>query len=187
MSHFTLPAGLRPTAHAFARIILPDDLEQLGIAEEVIDELERSLESFPPHLRYALVLGMTVFDAAGAFYLPGHGRTFTHMAGPAAKGWFDLWWDSSFTPVAQFPRGIKALLALAYYEHPTVRARLQYDPDAWIGKVARRRVEKWADAIRQHEAMVLSPNPLIATTATTAAQASPADAATEGASAPSMP
>ena len=31
LRHFHLPDALRPIAHAFARVLLPDDLEQLGI------------------------------------------------------------------------------------------------------------------------------------------------------------
>jgi len=180
LRHFHLPDALRPIAHAFARVLLPDDLEQLGIAEDVVDEFELSLGSFPPHLRCALVVGMAAFDAAAVLYPPALGRTFTHLDAATAKRWLDLWWTSDFGPVAQFPRGVKALLALAYYEHPIVRTRLAFHPDAWIAKVARRRIERWGDAIAEHERMVLAPRPL-----TSAGDlASPAtDDTTEGASA----
>ena len=155
-----LPPSLRPTAYALARVILPEEMEILGITEDIIDHVELTLDSFPSHYRTALLIGMSVFDASAAFYPPARGRAFRALEPEVAERWFEAWWSCPFEPLSAFPKGIKAVFALAYYDHPMIRERLEYHPDAWIAKVARRRFEKYAQAIEEEERKVTTPSPL---------------------------
>ena len=52
------------------------------------------------------------------------------------------------------------LVLLAYYEQPDVRARLGYQPDAWIADVAQRRTATWHADIAAHAELLRAPAPL---------------------------
>lgn len=155
-----IPDSLKPTVRALARVILPEEMEVLGITEDVVDHVELTLDSFPRHYRAALLTGMGVFDATAMLYPPAKGRPFRMLDKATAEAWFEAWWTSPIEVAQAFPKGIKALFALAYYEHPTIRERLAYHPDQWIAKVAKRRFDKWATADRDFEARNLAPDPL---------------------------
>jgi hypothetical protein len=49
---------------------------------------------------------------------------------------------------------------MAYYEAPEVQAEMGYTPQAWIDKVARRRLELYRDDIDRHQESLVAPDPL---------------------------
>jgi hypothetical protein len=78
-----------------------------------------------------------------------------------ALAYFRSWWDSRIFAFRQFARGIKGVLAFAYYEEPTVKEQMKYHPDAWIAEAARRRLEKYGAEIARHEEIVTKADPLV--------------------------
>ena len=88
------------------------------------------------------------------------GRTFSRLSDDDARAWFVAWWDSPLPVLHQFVKGIRAVVAYAYYEQPAVKRRLEFHPDAFIAEAARRRIASYASEIRRHEAELLEPRGL---------------------------
>ena len=136
---------------AFARLapaICPPDVETLGLVEAVVDHVELTLRSFPAVVRHALAGGAIAIDLTSRLLRQDPAVTFdrfAHLPGPGHA----------------LAKGIKAALGMAYYEHPVVRRRLDYDQESWIAEVAKRRLERFAAEIRRAEAAVTAPNPLL--------------------------
>ncbi len=130
---------------------------EASLAPAVTDQLERSLRSFPGHTRAALVAGLTAFELAAIFR---YGRPFSRLSADDARAWFVSWWDSPVPVFHELVKGIRAILAYAYYEQPAVKRRLEFHPDAWISEVARRRLDSYGAEIQRHEVDILTPQAL---------------------------
>ena len=117
--------------------------------------------TLPPYLRGGLLAGTATFMVGSAARPSTFGRVFHELDRDQARAYFHSWWESRIFALRQFARGIKGVLAFAYYEEPTVKEQLRYRPDQWIAEAARRRLEKYGAEIERHEEIVTSPNPLI--------------------------
>lgn len=160
---FRLPRRTRRTATTVARIVCPDDAETLGLIEPVVDEFERTLASFPGYIRVGLIAGMTSLEL-GAVALPSSlGRTFSRLPREKQEAYFASLWHSPLMPIRQLVKSVKALITLAYFEHPTIKQRLEYHPDRWIAETARQRLASFGAEIARHEATMTAPDPLIPT------------------------
>lgn len=137
-------------------VVCPPEAESLGVVDQVIDESELSMRSMPPVVRAMLRAGMTTYDLAA---VARYGRRASALPADAAHAWFD-WWAHGLPLQRQFAKGIKALLAMSYYELPAVRATLDYTPEQWIEKVKRRRLEQYRDDIAAHERTIFEPDPI---------------------------
>jgi hypothetical protein len=153
LADFHLSPRLRAVAEKLVSAACPDD----SAAPAVADQLERSLRSFPPHVRAALVAGLAALELSAIFR---YGRPFSRLTPARARAWFVAWWDSPISVCHEFTRGIRAILAYAYYEQPAVKRRLEFHPDAWIAEVARRRLATYGAEIERHEADLLRPQTL---------------------------
>jgi hypothetical protein len=161
LANFRTPALLRRTLTALAPIVCTDEVSELGLTGDVLAHAELSLRAFPGYVRLALVVGAAAFEL-GAVLLPSsRGRTFSRLPRARQEAYFRKWWASRFDGFRQLAKGMKALLALAYWEHPTVRNRLAYHPEQWIAEVAARRLRDYAADIRRADEIVLEPDPLI--------------------------
>ena len=154
LADFHLSPRLRATAEKLVSAACPDD----SAAPAVADQLERSLRSFPGHVRAALVAGLTTLELSAIFR---YGRPFSRLTAAQARAWFVAWWDSPISVCHELVRGIRAILAYAYYEQPAVKRRLEFHPDAWIAEVARRRLASYGAEIERHEADLLRPQSLM--------------------------
>jgi hypothetical protein len=130
-----------------------------GIEDEVVDGVARFLGTLPSHVRAGALAGALLFEAAPAARPRNLGRTFSRLDPAAAEAEFARWWEGT-GPQRFVVKTLKMLLAFACYEHPRIKQRLAYDPDGWIGKVARERVERFAREIERHELETLAPDPL---------------------------
>ena len=165
LADFRLPRRVRRTLEALAPVVCPPDLGELGILEPLVDHCELTLRSFSPPVRAGLHAGLVFFELSAAAVPSSRGRTFSRLGPAAAEAHFARFWHSRVGPLHQLARGMKALVAFAYYEHPVVKRRMEYHPERWIAEVARRRLERWGDAIRRHEQAILAPDPLVPTVA----------------------
>ncbi len=158
LADFHLPRRLRPTVAQAARVACPPDAEALGLVDRLVDTVELGLRAYPTGVRTAFVAGLATLEASP---LVRHGRPFSKLAPDEAHAWFRSFWDSRFGPFRQLARTLKMTLALAYYDSPPVKARLEYHPDAWIAAAARRRLEKYGLEIERHERDLVAPDPLV--------------------------
>jgi hypothetical protein len=158
LADFHIPRRLRPAVAQAARACCPSELDELGLADQVVDYVELQLRAFPSGLRAGMVAGIAALEAGAALR---HGRRFSRLPAGEALRWWRSWWDSPIGPCRQLARGLKALIALAFYDSKPMRARLEYHPDAWIAEAARRRLERWDDDIRRHEEALRAPDPLL--------------------------
>lgn len=161
LADFRTPRLLKSTLTALAPIVCTDEVNELGLVPDVLDHVELSLRAFPAYLRVVLLIGATFFEL-GAIALPSsRGRTFSRLPREKQERYFRRFWSSRSDAFRQLAKGLKALLTLAYWEHPKVRARLAYHPEQWIAEVAARRLRDYAADIRRADAIVLEPDPLI--------------------------
>jgi hypothetical protein len=158
LADFHFPAALRGTVAQAARVVCPDDLDALGLVEEVVLRVEHGLRSYPIGVRTAFVAGLATLEASAVLR---HGRRFSRLGGAEARAFYAAWWRSRVGPLRQLARTLKMTLALAYYDLPAVKARLEYHPDAWIAEAARRRLERYGIDIERHERELVAPDPLV--------------------------
>jgi len=147
LADFRLPPAVRQTLEALCPVICGDDPPRSVLAA-VIDEAELYIRALPPEARWGLVLGSISFDLLAVL---SEGQRFCRLRRDRAEAYFSRWWDSRIPLMSGYTRGIKAAIAIAYFEHPYVKARLDYHPGRWVEQVKRQRLEHWTDDIRAHE------------------------------------
>ncbi len=160
LASFRLPAGCRRTLAALAPVVLTDEVEALGLTEAVVDEVEQFLRSIPTPVRAGVVAGIVAFEQSARAAPSSLGRGFSRLPAARRVVHFERWWRGA-GPLHQLARALKMFLAFAYYEHPQVKERLGYDPERWIERVGRERLERHGEAIAAAEAAVLAPDPLV--------------------------
>lgn len=161
LSDFRLSRGQRRTAEALAFVVCPNDLAELGIVDDVVEEVELMLRSFPGLARFGLVASLVALEWLAVLAPSSLGRPFTRLPRARKERWFARLWSSPLALVRQMVKTLKGLLTMGYYEHPKVKARLAYHPDQWIAEVARERLARFGSEIRIHEAQVTAPDPLV--------------------------
>ncbi len=142
LADFRLSSSARRTLAHLAPIVLTDEVDELGIREEVVDGVELFLRSVPAPIRIAVAAGIRTFEASA-------------RAVPSSR-----YWHSSLEPIKQLGRALKMFLVMSYYEHSAKKSQLEYHPESWISQVAQERLERFAEEIREHETEMTAPNPL---------------------------
>jgi len=143
------PPRVRYRGHArtvlvqIVRASCPSDLDELGILQDVLDEVQDSLAYAPAFVAHALTLGLLALDAASV--LDGGGRPLSRMPIEQARDYVEhAGHGPNLARSAVIPQ-VRLLALLAYFEHPIVHARMGYEPAAWIAKVKKERLERHAD------------------------------------------
>lgn len=157
---YRLPPRVRRVLTSLVPVICPEGATRLGLVDWVVDHAELGIGSFPRVVRHALVAGLTAYDQAARVWPRARGRSASQLDPEPAEAWYRLWWKSRLGPQRELSRALKSILCMAYYDAPEVQAEMGYAPQAWIDKVARRRLEVWSDAIARHEESLLAPDPL---------------------------
>jgi hypothetical protein len=158
LADFKMPGFMRRTLAPLARIIVTDEVEELGLTAQCIDGIELTMRAFPTFLRTGLVVGTFAFEW-GAFFVTL--RRFSSLPRERQERYFKSWWGSRIGPMHQFAKGVKSAVCLSYWELPLVKERLEYHPEQWSAEVAARRLRDYADDIRQHDELVVAPDPLV--------------------------
>jgi hypothetical protein len=157
---FVMPRTTRATLGALAPIVCTDEVTELGLGDAVVDHVALMLRTFPPHLRIMLLVGAFFFEWLPLFLPSSRLRPFSRLPRALKEAWFRRFWDSHIFVVRQLAKGMKSLVALAFWDQRQVLDRLEYHPERWIAEVAARRLRDYADDIRAHDRFVLQPNPL---------------------------
>jgi transposase len=159
LADFQLPRRLRPVMARLARVLLPaDQIERFALDEQLVDTVELQLRAFPAGFRLGMVAGLATLEGAAALRF---GRPFSRLDEARAAAWVASWWSSPIGPFRALVRAMKSLLALAFYDSAPMRDRVAYHPDAWIARVAARRLESFGLDIQRHEEELLAPDPLV--------------------------
>jgi hypothetical protein len=127
------------------RAACPSDLDELGIADELVQFVEESMAYGPPLFARALGVGLVALDAASV--LDGGGTTLSRMPIERARAYVEETKLGANVPRAVVIPQVRLLALLGYFEHPLVKARMGYDPAAWIEKVRKERLARHADDV----------------------------------------
>lgn len=147
---------------AMAPIVCPPEIETRGLIQDTVDGLETFMRSCTEQVRSATALGLYAFEFSACLHPAHSGRTFSQLNRDEAEAWFALWWHSPLAPLREFAKKTKGLIAMCYFELPSLAEEIDYHPDKWIRMVARRRLDSYEKEIRAKEAEVTKPDPLMA-------------------------
>jgi hypothetical protein len=161
LAGFRLAETTRRTLAHLAPVVLTDEVEQLGLTDATIDQMELMLRSFPRVVRAGLIAGLTAFELGALAAPPWRARPFSRLPRARQEEYFRRWWESTLPPTRQFAKAVKGVLAFAYYELPEVRERVAYRPEPWIAGVKARRLRVFAEEVAAHDRLVLQPDPLV--------------------------
>jgi hypothetical protein len=158
---FRLPGPARRVVESLVPVICPPEAIELGLIADISDHVELTLGALAPLFRTGFVAGLITYDLASVTWLPARGRTAHRLSPELAARWFQRWLDSNNPAFHQLAFAIKQLVSLAHYEMPVVQERMGYQPQAWIEKVTKRRLEVYSDDVNRHQATVFAPDPLV--------------------------
>ena len=160
MTSFAHPAHVRRTLRALVPVICPPEVAELGIEDDVVDHVGGTMATVPPMLLRGLYLGLGVYDLGARIYPPARGKRAHQLTGEVADGYFNSWLHGPTLIHRQLATRIMQMMALAYYEHAAVMAKLGYTPGAWIDEVTRRRLKVYGDDVARAASRVTVPDPL---------------------------
>jgi hypothetical protein len=161
LADYRMPPWMRRTFAPLVPIICTDEAVELGLVDQVLEQVELSMRSFPSFLRFGLIVGTLVFEFGAVFLPSSRFRTFSRMTREQQEKYFRRFWHSKIGAFHQLAKGLKASISLGYWSLPKVLDRMAYHPDRWIAEVAARRVRDYSDDIRKHDALVVAPDPLV--------------------------
>lgn len=159
LADYTHSTATRRLLRSLVPVVCPPEQAELGVTEEVIDELELAMRSMPAFVRLALVSGMITYDVTAALVPRHRGKRAHQLRGDDALEWFRAW-RSGTAIQRNFVKGIKSLMGLSYYEVPAVQQYIGYTPQQWIDKVTKRRLEVYRDDIARHEDTMFEAEPI---------------------------
>jgi hypothetical protein len=162
---FRLPGPARRVIESLVPVICPAEAVELGLIADISDHVELTLGALAPLFRAGFVAGLVTYDLSSAAWLPARGRTAHKLSPALATRWFQRWLDSNNPAFHQLAFAMKQLISLAHYEQPAVQERMGYNPQAWIEKVTKKRLEVYSDDVSRHQASLFAPDPLVKPTA----------------------
>ena len=158
-AEFTIPRVLQPALAQLLRVSCPKELEDLDLGPRSAREAELFLRSLTPAIQYGFLFALSALEVSALVRPSSRGRRFSQLDGERAKIHFDTWWNLGGLPHAM-AKALKATVIMGFYETQEMRARLGYEPDGWIAKVAQRRMQSYAAEIQRHEKELLERRPL---------------------------
>lgn len=130
-------AAIRPRGHGFDQ----------PIDEEVIAEIDRTIPFFPAPLRLALPLGLRLLEWGPSLFA-GRLTRMSRMSPSEAQRYLRGWLESRVAPRRILVLGLRALVYLAFYQHPAVLAAMEVGWDARLDETLRLRAET-IDLVKQ--------------------------------------
>jgi hypothetical protein len=102
-------AAIRPRGHGFDQ----------PVDEDVLVEIDRTLPYLPKPSRLGLPLGLRLLEW-GPFVFAGRPTRLSRMNRDEARVYLQRWLDSRLTLPRFLVYGLRALVFLAFYQHPSV-------------------------------------------------------------------
>ena len=113
--------------------------------------MDEYVAALPRAARLGVLAAAAAVDQGARLYPPARGRRFARLGDAVASRYLGLLLDSRVARVRSTASPLRALAALCHYDVPEVRARIGYEPEPHIARVARRRMERFGDEIRRVE------------------------------------
>ncbi|MBI2568614.1 MAG: hypothetical protein HYV63_16455 [Candidatus Schekmanbacteria bacterium] len=144
---------------ALIPITCPGQVESDRVAA-VIASLESFVSALPWFMRRGFSALVLLFEISAVAWPAGGGVSFSKLQRDAAARYFDRWWHSRLSLLAEAARTMKMMTVFCYYELPAVKSAMGYDPEAWVAKVKAERLARYGSAISEAEKAVTAPDPL---------------------------
>ena len=125
----------------------PPDVEERGLCEDVVRYVEESLAYTPRFVVPALWAGLVALETAARADSPGH-KAFSRLSLHEAQRYVAESPHSKNLVRSAVIKQVRMLALMGYYEHPSTKARLGYDPDGWIEKSKAKRLALYVDDVR---------------------------------------
>ena len=122
-------AAIRPRGHGFDQPIDAD----------VLVEMQEFFPFLPAPMRRAFPLGLRLLEYGPPLFARRWSR-FSSMSADEARAYLEAFHHAG-GPRATMVIGLRALVFLAFYQHPAVLAHLGVDWDRRAGELTRRRAE----------------------------------------------
>jgi hypothetical protein len=121
-------AAIRPRGHGFDQ----------PIDEDVLREMDATIPFLPPTVRAGFPLGLRLLEW-GPFVFARTASRMSRMPRDDARRYFASWLESRVPPRRMLALGIRALVYLAFYQHPTVLAAMGVGWDRRVPETIRLR------------------------------------------------
>lgn len=159
LSDFRIPRLLRPALAQLLQVTCPPDLRELGLGPRAAEQAELFLRSLTLGIQVGFCGALTALELSALLRPSSRGRLFSQLPLELAEKHFDTWWRVHGLPHAM-AKALKATVVMGFYETREMRERLGYQPDSWIAKVAKRRMQSYAAEIERHERELFAADPL---------------------------
>lgn len=160
---YRAPGPLRPVLRQLVIVSCPPLLRELDLIEETVAETELFMSSLAPWIRFGMASALAVLELSAPLS-PAHlGKRFSQLDRQQATRHFERLWSSGLPLAHAMAKALKASVTQGFYELRPVKQKLGYVPEPWIAAVAKRRLERYGPAIREHERMLFERDPLVAT------------------------
>jgi hypothetical protein len=140
-------AAIRPRARPF----------DAPIDEDVLAEVDATLPYLPATLRLGFPLGLRLLEW-GPIVFAGRPGRMSRMPPDEARRYLAGWLESRVAPRRMLVLGIRALVYLAFYQHPSIQKALGVDWQGRVGETLRLRAATIGE-IRDWPAATASPLP----------------------------
>ncbi|PID37961.1 MAG: hypothetical protein CSB49_08075 [Proteobacteria bacterium] len=159
LTDFRIPRLLRPALAQLLQVTCPPDLRELELGSRSAEQAELFLRSLTLGIQVGFCGALSALELSALLRPSSHGRLFSQLPLELAEKHFDTWWRWHGLPHAM-AKALKATVVMGFYETREMRERLGYQPDSWIAKVAKRRMQSYAGEIERHQRELFAPDPL---------------------------
>ena len=114
------------------------DSLKLDLTDYSVDYIDKYVGYFPTHLRLAFPFGLLLLELGPIIYMRKLSR-FSKMNFDDRERYIASWVDCNSSTRRDLIKGVKGLVMVAFYSHPTVMEHIDYDIEAHIKTAVARR------------------------------------------------
>lgn len=129
-----------PAVLAVVETILPSYPElpaasRIAVTRDVARYVDAQIDAMPPFLRLPYRAALSAFT-----WLPAlrFGRSFGSLSAERRGVYLDWWTDSPIAPMRDFVKLMRSSALLVYFDHPSVRERMEGEEEADVPPPAAR-------------------------------------------------
>ncbi len=152
--HGTVLGRHQATFAALARTVCPSDGLTDDLVEATVDEVANIVVVSSPWAQRAVRVVATALEHGTR---TRGGRPFSTLDRKDARIALDRW---NRGPLRMGIRLLRDLVLVAYYEQPSVRRGVGYEPDPFIAAKKAERLRHWSDDIVAHQQLLMTRSPL---------------------------
>jgi len=154
MKEHNLSPRARRVLHALVRTLIPRNAKiNFPLEDDMQDFVDGYMDHFPSFLKFLFPLGL-YFLEFGTWVFFFSWRRFSRLPAPDRERYIAGWAGSRFFLKRELIKGVRGLALLAFYSDPQVCEAIGYRHQEWIEFAKKRRLESYAEDIRQKEALI---------------------------------